>query len=43
MDDVQKAGLIVTESRRDLLSNSLVIIVPNDSNLAIASPDQLRR
>ena len=41
MDDVQKAGLIVTESRRDLLSNSLVIIVPNDSNLAIASPDQL--
>lgn len=41
MDDVQKAGLIVTESRRDLLSNSLVIIVPNDSNLAITSPDQL--
>ena len=41
MDDVQKAGLIVTETRRDLLSNSLVIIVPNDSNLAITSPDQL--
>jgi molybdate transport system substrate-binding protein len=41
MDDLQKAGLIVTETRRDLLSNSLVIIVPNDSNLAIASPDQL--
>src|SRR6476660_5399805 len=41
MDDLQKAGLIVTETRRDLLSNSLVIIVPNDSNLAIASPDEL--
>jgi molybdate transport system substrate-binding protein len=41
MDQVQKAELIVTETRRDLLSNSLVIVVPNDSNLAIASPDQL--
>jgi molybdate transport system substrate-binding protein len=41
MDDLQKARLIVTETRRDLLSNSLAIIVPNDSNLAIASPDQL--
>jgi molybdate transport system substrate-binding protein len=41
MDELQKAGLIVMETRRDLLSNSLVIIVPNDSNLAIASPDQL--
>jgi molybdate transport system substrate-binding protein len=41
MDELQKAGLIVTETRRDLLSNSLVIIVPDDSNLAIASPDQL--
>jgi molybdate transport system substrate-binding protein len=41
MDELQKAGLIVTETRRDLLSNSLVIIVPNDSNLAIDSPDQL--
>lgn len=41
MDELQKAGLIATETRRDLLSNSLVIIVPNDSDLAIASPDQL--
>jgi molybdate transport system substrate-binding protein len=41
MDELQKAGLIVTETRRDLLSNSLVIIVPDDSNLAMASPDQL--
>ena len=41
MDDLQKAGLIATETRRDLLSNSLVIVVPNDSQLAIASPDEL--
>ena len=41
MDDLQKAGLIVTETRRDLLSNSLVIVVPNDSKLTIASPDEL--
>jgi len=41
MDELQKAGLIANETRRDLLSNSLVIIVPNDSNLAISSPDQL--
>src|SRR5215831_9659309 len=43
MDELEKAGLIVTETRRDLLSNSLVIIVPNDSKLAIASPDDLLR
>jgi molybdate transport system substrate-binding protein len=43
MDELQKAGLIVTETRRDLLSNSLVITVPNESNLAIASPDQLSK
>src|SRR5215831_1413220 len=41
MDDLQKAGLIVSETRRDLLSNSLVIVVPSDSNLVIASPDEL--
>src|SRR5215467_33823 len=41
MNDLQKAGLIVSETRRDLLSNSLVIVVPNDSKLAIASPDDL--
>src|ERR1700742_128796 len=41
MDDLQKAGLIVTETRRDLLSNSLVIVVPNDSHPAIASRDNL--
>src|SRR5215475_1757527 len=41
MDDLQKAGLIMSETRRDLLSNSLVIVVPNDSKLVIASPDEL--
>jgi molybdate transport system substrate-binding protein len=41
MDDLQKAGLIATETRRDLLSNSLVIVVPNDSALTIASPEDL--
>jgi len=41
MNELQKAGLIVTETRRNLLSNSLVIIVPNDSKLAIAAPDEL--
>jgi len=43
MDDLQKAGLIATETRRDLLSNSLVIVVPNDSKLAIGSPDDLTK
>jgi molybdate transport system substrate-binding protein len=41
MDDLQKTGLIVTETRRDLLSNSLVIIAPSDSKLTIASPEEL--
>src|SRR5215471_15175848 len=41
MDDLQKAGLIVNDSRRDMLSNSLVIVVPNDSKLTITSPDDL--
>jgi molybdate transport system substrate-binding protein len=41
MDDLQKAGLIVTETRRDLLSNALVIVVPNDNKLTVASPDEL--
>src|SRR5215475_8739926 len=41
MDDLEKAGLIATETRRDLLSNSLVIVVPFDSNLAITSPEEL--
>jgi molybdate transport system substrate-binding protein len=41
MDDLQKTGLIVDDTRRDMLSNSLVIVVPNDSQLTIKSPDDL--
>ena len=41
MDELEKAGLIATETRRDLLSNLLVIVVPYDSKLGIASPEEL--
>jgi molybdate transport system substrate-binding protein len=41
MDDLQKKGFLRTDTRRDLLSNSLVIVVPGDSKLAIDSPEQL--
>jgi molybdate transport system substrate-binding protein len=41
MDELEKAGLISTETRRDLLSNLLVIVVPYDSKLGIASPEEL--
>jgi ABC-type molybdate transport system substrate-binding protein len=30
-----------SETRRDLLSNLLVIVVPSDSKLVIASPEEL--
>lgn len=41
MDELEQAGLIATETRRDLLSNLLVIVVPSDSKLMIASPEEL--
>jgi molybdate transport system substrate-binding protein len=41
MDELAKAGLIATGTRRDLLSNLLVIVVPSDSKLVIASPEEL--
>ena len=41
MDDLEKQGLIAKESRKDLLSNSLVIVVPNDSTLTLTSAAQL--
>jgi molybdate transport system substrate-binding protein len=41
MDGLEQAGLIATETRRDLLSNLLVIVVPYDSKLVIASPGEL--
>jgi molybdate transport system substrate-binding protein len=37
MDAVSKSGLIVEPSRHDLLSNSLVIVVPRDSSLKVLS------
>jgi molybdate transport system substrate-binding protein len=41
IDILQIGGLIVNDTRRDMLSNSLVIVVRNDSKLAIASPNDL--
>ncbi len=41
MDQLQQRGLVVRKSRRTLLSNTLVIIVPSDSNLKIASAKDL--
>ena len=41
MDELELAGLIATETRRDLLSNLLVIVVPSDTKLVIASPEEL--
>src|SRR5882757_7579466 len=38
MDQLQQRGFIVKESRRSILSNTLVIIVPSDSNLKINGP-----
>jgi len=41
MDSLAKQGLIVTETRRNRLSNSLVIVVADDSKLAIVSAKDL--
>lgn len=41
MDQLQRQHLIVNASRRSILSNTLVIVVPNDSRLKIASPADL--
>jgi molybdate transport system substrate-binding protein len=41
MDDLEKQGLVAKETRRDLLSNSLVIVVPIDSALTLTSAAQL--
>ena len=41
MDDLAKAGLIDPATRRRLLSNSLVIVVAADSNLRLASIQDL--
>jgi molybdate transport system substrate-binding protein len=41
MDDLEKINTMVKETRRDLLSNSLVIVVPTDSTLTLNSGLQL--
>ena len=41
MDGLEKRGLIAKGTRRSLLSNTLVVVVPADSNLKIASPADL--
>jgi molybdate transport system substrate-binding protein len=41
MDDLAKGGLVAKETRKDLLSNSLVIVVPNDSSLTLTSGKDL--
>lgn len=41
MDQLQRQHLIVNASRRSILSNTLVIVVPIDSRLKIASPADL--
>jgi molybdate transport system substrate-binding protein len=41
MDQLQQRGLIVKKSRRSILSNTLVIIVPRDSRVKLASPADL--
>ncbi len=41
MNDLQKKGLIATETRKSLLSNTLVIVIPFDSNSILNDPQQL--
>ena len=41
MNQLQRLGLIVKKSRRDILSNSLVIVVPRESRLKLASAKEL--
>jgi molybdate transport system substrate-binding protein len=41
MDQLEKRGLLLAGTRKSLLSNTLVIVVPADSTLKIASPKDL--
>ena len=41
MDQLQRARLVIRETRKSVLSNTLVIVVPSDSTLAIKSPQDL--
>jgi molybdate transport system substrate-binding protein len=41
MDTLQKENLILTETRKNLLNNTLVLVVPSDSTLGISSLNDL--
>jgi molybdate transport system substrate-binding protein len=41
MDQLEKGRLVLRETRKSVLSNRLVIVVPSDSTLKIASPQDL--
>jgi molybdate transport system substrate-binding protein len=41
MDQAQEKGLIVPDSRKNFVSNTLVLIVPGDSKLALTGPKDL--
>jgi molybdate transport system substrate-binding protein len=41
MDQAQEKGLVIPASRKNFVSNALVLIVPQDSKLAIAGPKDL--
>jgi molybdate transport system substrate-binding protein len=41
MDGLEKSGLLAKGTRRSLLSNALVVVVPLDSSLKIDSPEDL--
>jgi len=41
MDQLEKRGLLLAGTRKSVLSNTLVIVVPADSSLKIASPKDL--
>ncbi|MGH9325018.1 MAG: molybdate ABC transporter substrate-binding protein [Vicinamibacteria bacterium] len=43
MDHVEAGGLLEPGSRRDLLSNQLVLVVPRASAIAVESPEVLER
>jgi molybdate transport system substrate-binding protein len=43
MDDLEKKNLIKIESRKNLVENQLVLIVPKDSTLQLASFEELKQ
>jgi molybdate transport system substrate-binding protein len=43
MDWLQKKGHILNETRKSLLSNTLVIVIPIDTKAAIENPEQLAK